>query len=89
MTSGDHSDARLLNTGQEYAEVCFVPNWNNPDYRYLAIREPLRNPPLPGIVGVVCTHSADVGRGMVQGHRRQPTETLGLDLVVQTEVRQG
>ena len=27
---------RLLNTGQEYAEVCFVPNWaghskNNPD----------------------------------------------------------
>ena len=45
---------RLLNTGQEYAEVCFVPNWaghskNNPDYRYLAIREPLRNPPLPGM----------------------------------------
>ena len=33
---------------------CFVPNWaghskNNPDYRYLAIREPLRNPPLPGM----------------------------------------
>ena len=41
-------------TGQQYAEVCFVPNWvghsrNNPVYRFLAIREPLRKPPLPGM----------------------------------------
>jgi hypothetical protein len=33
-------------TDQEWAEVCFVPNWvgkskKGPDYRYLAIREPL------------------------------------------------
>jgi hypothetical protein len=34
--------------GQEYAEVAFVPNWiacgrkNAPEYRFLAIREPLR-----------------------------------------------
>jgi hypothetical protein len=33
-------------TGQQWAEVCFVPNWvahskKGPDYRYLAIREPL------------------------------------------------
>jgi hypothetical protein len=41
-------------TGQQYAEVCFVPNWvghsrNSPEYRYLAIRELLRKPPLPGM----------------------------------------
>ena len=40
--------------GQEWAEVCFVPNWighrkRSPEYRFLAIREPLRNPPLPGL----------------------------------------
>ena len=43
-------------TGQEYAEVNFVPNWighskNSPEYRFIAIREPLRNPPLPGLEG--------------------------------------
>ena len=43
-------------TGQEYAEVNFVPNWighskNSPEYRFIAIREPLRNPPLPGFEG--------------------------------------
>ena len=41
-------------TGQQYAEVCFVPSWvghskNSPEYRYLAIRELLRKPPLPGM----------------------------------------
>ena len=41
-------------TGQQYAEVCYVPNWighskNSPDYRFIAIREPLRNPSLPGM----------------------------------------
>jgi hypothetical protein len=39
-------DGKLEDTGQEYAEVCFVPNWvghkkDGPVYRYLAIREPL------------------------------------------------
>ena len=38
-------------TGQQYAEVCYVTDWtgysrNNPDYRFIAIREPLRNPKL-------------------------------------------
>ena len=47
---GDH----YVNTAQQYAEVCFVPNWvgrsrNSPEYRYVAIREPLRKPPLPGM----------------------------------------
>jgi hypothetical protein len=39
-------EGERLPTGQEWAEVCFVPNWvahskKGPDYRYLAIREPL------------------------------------------------
>ena len=38
-------------TGQQYAEVCYVTDWtgyskNSPDYRFIAIREPLRNPRL-------------------------------------------
>ena len=48
------ADGRRVNTGQQYAEVRYVPNWighskNSPDYRFIAIREPLRNPPLPGM----------------------------------------
>jgi hypothetical protein len=39
---------------QQWAEVCFVPNWaghskKNPDYRFITIREPLKQPTLPGI----------------------------------------
>ncbi len=45
---------RDRHTGQQYAEVCYVPNWighskNSPDYRFIAMREPLRNPSLPGM----------------------------------------
>lgn len=41
-------------TGQEWAEVCFVPNWvghslQGPSYRFLAVREPLAQRPLPGM----------------------------------------
>jgi hypothetical protein len=41
-------------TDQQWAEVCFVPNWaakskKQPQYRFLAIREPLRQPNLPGM----------------------------------------
>ncbi len=47
-------DAGGEETGQQYAEVCFVPNalgfsHRGPDYRFVAVREPLRNPPLPGL----------------------------------------
>jgi Transposase DDE domain group 1 len=40
-------DGFQYKTDQEWAEVCFVPNWaghskNRADYRFLAIREPLR-----------------------------------------------
>lgn len=45
--SGSHSN-------QQWAEVCFVPNWvghrkRGPAYRYVAVREPLRQPSLPGM----------------------------------------
>jgi hypothetical protein len=45
---------KLVETGQEYAEVCFVPKElsrkkHGPEYRYLAIREPLSQPDLPGL----------------------------------------
>ena len=45
---------KLVDTGQEYAEVCFVPNWvghkkHGPEYRYLAIREALEQQALPGL----------------------------------------
>jgi hypothetical protein len=48
------ADGRTQPTGQQWAEVCYVPNWaghskKNPDYRFLAIREPLRQQlSLPG-----------------------------------------
>jgi hypothetical protein len=39
-------DGQWVDTAQQWAEVCFVPNWighskKGPDYRYLVIREPL------------------------------------------------
>ena len=45
---------KLADTGREYAEVCFVPNWtarkkHGPTYRFLAIREPLEQQPLSGM----------------------------------------
>jgi hypothetical protein len=47
-------DGKRQAMGQEYAEVCFVPNWvgrskRGPCYRYLAIREPLEQQTLPGM----------------------------------------
>jgi hypothetical protein len=45
---------RLVDTDQEWAEVCFVPNAvghkkDAPEYRFLAIREPLRQLELEGM----------------------------------------
>ena len=47
-------DGARFKTDQEWAEVCFVPNWvacgkKEVEYRFLAIREPLRQPELPGM----------------------------------------
>jgi hypothetical protein len=46
-------DGKPQQTDQEYAEVCYVPNWaghgkKRADYRFLAIREPLRQLALGG-----------------------------------------
>jgi hypothetical protein len=45
---------KMVPTGQEWAEVCFVPNWtaqrkDGPTYRFLAIRELLEQAELPGL----------------------------------------
>ncbi len=47
-------DDTLEETEQEWAEVPYVPNWagyskNSPTYRFIAIREPLKQLPLPTV----------------------------------------
>src|SRR4030042_136267 len=47
-------DGRKVDSGQEWAEVCFVPTWagiskKEPDYRFLAIPELLPQKELPGM----------------------------------------
>ncbi len=47
-------EGQRVKTGQEWAEVCFVPNWtaqrkDGPAYRFLAIRELLQQAELPGL----------------------------------------
>jgi hypothetical protein len=48
-------EGRRIKTDQEWAEVCFVPNWvaqgrrEGPEYRFVAIREPLRQLDLSGL----------------------------------------
>jgi len=47
-------NGRFEATGQEYAEVCFVPRGmglgkKDPSYRYIAIREPMEEQCLPGL----------------------------------------
>ena len=42
-----------VDTGQQWAEVNFVPNWvdykkGSPEYRFIAARKPLRKPPPAG-----------------------------------------
>jgi hypothetical protein len=44
----------LVDTGQQWAEVCYVPNWvghkkHGAEYRFLATREPLKQLELPGV----------------------------------------
>jgi hypothetical protein len=48
------ADGQRHRTEQEWAEVCFVPNWaghslKGPTYRFLAVREPLAQRALPGL----------------------------------------
>ncbi len=51
-------DGEMVTTGKEWAEVCFVPaaichSKKDPIYRYLATRELLGQPELPGMEGQV------------------------------------
>ena len=51
-------DGEMVATGTEWAEVCFVPNAlchskKDPTYRYLATRELMQQPELPGMEGRV------------------------------------
>ena len=74
LASSSVVDGRSADTGQEYAEVCFVPNWvghkkHGPAYRYLAIREPLEQPTLPGMDEQLSSAFPDhgLGNGEIQG----------------------
>lgn len=55
-SSEDALDEHVGETDQEYAEIAFVPNWigngskEAPQYRFLAIREPLRQLDLPHVI---------------------------------------
>jgi len=47
-------NGRSVKTGQEWADVCFVPEWaakskNGPSYRFIAIRELLQQQEFPGM----------------------------------------
>jgi len=47
-------EGKKKHTGQEWAEVCYVPNWvghskRSREYRFIALREPLRDVALPGL----------------------------------------
>jgi hypothetical protein len=46
-------DGSKIATNEEWAEVCYVPTWvgykkHGPQYRYIALREPIRELELPG-----------------------------------------
>jgi hypothetical protein len=50
----DWDSLACSHSGQQWAEVCYVPSWaghskRGPSYRYVAVREPLRQPSLPGV----------------------------------------
>ena len=52
-------NGKLVDTNQQYAEVCFVPAWvghtkHGPEYRFLAVREPLEQQILPGMEKQMC-----------------------------------
>lgn len=53
---------------QEWAEVNFVPNWighrkSSPEYRYVAVREPVRQAVLPGLEGQLPFPALTLGAG--------------------------
>jgi len=68
VAEGDWHPLERVATGQEWAEVCFVPNWvghrkKSADYRFLATREPLRQPELPGMERQLPFPTLEMGEG--------------------------
>ncbi len=66
-----HVDGEPVETGQEYAEVCFVPNWaaaekDEPIYRYPAVRESLDRPALPGMENQLALPFPTMGWGALR-----------------------
>ncbi len=65
------TDKGLRDTGQEYAEVCFVPEElarkkDGPVFRYLAIREVLEQPALPEMEGQLSLQFPTMNFGLVK-----------------------
>jgi hypothetical protein len=68
-------DGKPQETDQEWAEVCYVPNWEGysrkrADYRFLAIREPLRQLPLGDRCGCSARGQRQTAAGRASGPRR-------------------
>ena len=64
-------NGKRVDTGQQYAEVCFVPNWmaakkDGPSYRYVAIREALEQPALSGMEDQLALPFPTMDRGGVR-----------------------
>ena len=89
-----------VETGQEWAEVNFVPNWighskNSPEYRFMAIRERLIETAAASNGGAdedALPRDGVVQQGLVQGLRSgDEPDSCGRrgDLVVKAEMRQG
>ena len=52
-----YDDGMRIELDQQWAEVCYVPNWaghskKGPAYRFVAIREPLRQLEIPGTINL-------------------------------------
>lgn len=64
----EEADWQLLGGEQEWAEVNFVPDWightkSSPEYRYVAVREPVRQAVLPGLEGQLPFPALTLGAG--------------------------
>ena len=97
---GEWTELSGGDVAQQWAEVEFVPSWTayskkDPYYRFLAVREPMHRPPLPGMeveVGQSVQIRRYTGERLVQGvgGGDQPYHCWGgVDQVVLGALRQG
>lgn len=64
-------DGKPLDTGEEWAEVCFVPSWvghkkHGPTHRYVAIHEPLEQQALCGMEDQFALPFPTIGLGALR-----------------------